>query len=373
MPRNRHRKKPANIVLPPAPQPGEKLALQPSPVAQKVVLRIMNGGAHYLMDNLERVMIDSTRLAEEPEFVDLSFDADKADKATDRWVNKYKTRLVEAEKKSPDEFQQVYDVVRIKIIDELITPMFRKEVEQRLDRLQDRLSTTSDANKLEIVIMLKPILGMKQTPWGLCGLIIAIYNRAMKPAIKAREDEIKVFDAVHETFEEEGEEKVDFRSLLRSPNKLEQIGQKLFGKNPEMRERLENQALDMTRQFEKEMWEGKIPLDLFTMEELFLPFHRLEEEYGQPLTELELTDEQRTHNSAVIMQTIRDIMTPERMQQMRKDIDVTRKTWERDHQKWALLLEYEEGWIQGDVYEANPFILSAFFGQLVRAGKDQKR
>jgi hypothetical protein len=380
MPRNRHKKKPANIAPPPPPQPAGNPAEKPSPVAQKVtqkvVQRILNGGPEYLSDNLERVLIGSERLAEEPEFIDLSFDENKAAKVTERWLKKYEKRLLEAQKKSEDEFQQVYDDVRIKIIDELITPAFRKDVEQRLDRLQERLSIKGDAKTLEIVIMLKPILGMKQTPWGLCGLIIAIYDRAMKQVVEAHADEIEIMNAIGQALKEEGMEESDLDSLVETPNDLDRIGQKLLQKNPGLQDRLERQAWEIIEQFEQELSDGKIALALFTNEELLLPFQRLDEEYGGPVTDKRFTEDQQKHNIEVIMQTIREMMTPERQQRLRNDVEAAAKAWarERKYQKYAPVLDMEIGWLEEENGAVeNQFVLSAFFGQLTRASKEQKK
>ena len=113
----------------------------------------------------------------------------KQPEVTERWLKKYEKRLAAAEKKGPDEYHEVFDEMRIEMVAELATPAFRKEVDERLQTLLDRLMTTNDLEKLEMVMVLKPLLGMKSIPWGLCGLILEIYNRTMQRAMQEYEED----------------------------------------------------------------------------------------------------------------------------------------------------------------------------------------
>ena len=53
------------------------------------------------------------------------------------------------------------------VIADLATSAFRKEVDARLQVLLDWLMTTNDLTKLEMVMLLKLLLGMKSIP-GVC-------------------------------------------------------------------------------------------------------------------------------------------------------------------------------------------------------------
>jgi hypothetical protein len=195
-------------------------SLSHTPASQAVVNRVIRGGTDYLMKNLIRIMTDSVELVEEPEMIDLHLDGQEAAEITQRWMKKYDKRLSAARIKGQDDFQEVFDEMRIKIIAGLATPPFRKDVDRRLQAMLDRLSASEDLVKLEMVLLLKPLLGMKNVPWGLCGLIIAIYNRAMQQTIQAYEDEKNVYKAVVEAFESEGKEDFEVAEVLKSPDKL---------------------------------------------------------------------------------------------------------------------------------------------------------
>ena len=368
MARNRYKKSRVKAPSPDFQNPSIKY----SPATQIVVNRIASSGVDYLMQNLIRIMTDSVKLAEEPEFIDFNLDGEKAAEVSQRWMKKYEKRLTAAREKGSDKFQEVFDEMRIEVINELATPAFRKDVDERLQALFDRLMATEDLEKLEMVLLLKPLLGMKSVPWGLCGLVLAVYNRTMQKAIQEYEEDQGVYDAVVEAFKAEGEDSVDVVKIIESPEKLEQIWQKLFAAKPGLRQRAEKQVWDMANAFEKELAEGKVTLDLFTQAELVLPLLRLQAEVGELLTQEQPTEEMRQRVFDAFLQAINEIMTPERFQRLRKDVQSTAKAWLRERQKWAAALQFELGWLDGEQYEENKFVVSAFVGQMMRLGKDQK-
>jgi hypothetical protein len=341
-----------------------------SPAAQIVANRIAIGSVDYMKQNLIRIMTDSAQLAEDPEFTDLYLDGEKTAQATERWLKKYEKRLTAAEKKGLDAYHEVFDEMRIKVIADLATPAFRKEVDERLQTLLDRLMMTNDLEKLEIVMLLKPLLGMKSVPWGLCGLILAIYNRTMQRALQEYEEDKSVYDAVVEALKAEEVDDTDIPTILEHPDKLKQIGQKLFGAHPGLRQRAEKQIWSMVNAFEDELAKGSVALDLFTEEELMLPFQRLQAEFGEPFTQVQPSEEMRERTFDAIRQAITEIMTPERFQRFREEVEITAKTWFRARQKWAAALQVELGYLDGDQYEENKFVLAAFIGQIHRLGKE---
>lgn len=173
MVRKRHKKKRQNISA--TAPPGQMRNL--SPAAQEMVNRIAGGDVDYLKQNFIHVMRDSGSLAKEPEFSDLSLDEERVVRVTERWTKKYSKRLAAAEKKGPDEHHKVFDEMRIKVVADLATPAFRKDVDGRLHALLDRLAATDELDKLETVLYLIPLLAMKDIPWGLCALILQIHRR----------------------------------------------------------------------------------------------------------------------------------------------------------------------------------------------------
>ena len=369
MTRKRYKKSQIKTQLPALQQQARKT----SPAAQVVLNRIVSGGVEYLMQNAIRIMTNSDKLAEEPEFIDFNLDGVKAARVSQRWTKKYEKRLAKAKIKGSDEYHEVYDEMRIDVVAELATPAFHKEVDERLQILLDRLMASDDLEKLETVLLLKPLLGMKSVPWGICGLILAIYNRTLQQTFHEYEAEINVYDAVVEALQEDGEERIDVIKLGETPRKLEQLAKRFFAAKPGLRERAEKQILDMIEAFEKELAEGKIALDLFTQEELVLPFQRLQVEFGEPFTQVQPSEEMRQHVWDVIIQVINEMMTPDRFRRLYKEVQSMAKTWLRERKKWAAALQGELIWLDEEQYEENKFVIAAFLGQITRLGNDQKQ
>jgi hypothetical protein len=343
-----------------------------SPATLIVANRIAIGGEDYLKKNLIRIMTDSAKLAEEPEFTDLYLESEKTIQVTEHWLKKYEKRLAAAEKKGPDAYQEVFDEMRIEVIADLATPAFRKEADARLQALLDRLTTTNDLTKLEMAMLLKPLLGMKSIPWGLCGLILAIYNRTMQQAIQEYEEDKSLYDSVVEALKAEGVDDIDIPTILEHPDKLEQIGQKLFEAQPDLRQRADKQIWEMVEVFEDNLGQGDVDLSLFSEEELMLPFQRIQAEFGEPFTQAQPSDEMRERIFDAIRQVITEIMTPERYRRFRDDVEITAKNWFCTRQKWAAALRFELGDLDGNQYEENKFVLAAFIGQIYRLGREHK-
>ena len=368
MARKRHKKRSNKTPLPAFKGQAHKY----STAAQILANQIAIGGIDDFKNNLISTLNDSAELAEEPEFTDLTLDIKRTFQVTDRGLKKFGPSLKTAEKKGPDAYQQALDEMRIEVIAELATPAFRKEVDSRLQALLDRLKVTKDPKKLEIVMVLIPALDLEVVPWGLCGLILAIYNRTMQQAIQEYKEQMSLYDSVVEALKSEGVDDTDIHTILEHPDKLEQIGQDLFESRPGLRQKAEKQVWAMVEAFEDQLMHGDVDLNLFTEEELLRPFQRIEAELGVPFTQIQPSTEISEKTFNAIRQAIIDIMTQERFRRFRDDVQRTAKIWSHEYHKWAAALQFELGYLEGDIYEENKFILAAFLGQINRVGKEQQ-
>ena len=368
MPRRRHQKRQTQTTE----LVNQKQSRELSPAVQVITQHIANGSEEYLKQNLIRIMTNSARLAREPEFRDLYMDGEKAAQITGRWLKKYDKRLSAAKKKSADEYHETADEMRIKIVEELAVPEFRKEVDQRLQALMARLMKGKNTKKLEMVMMLIPALKMKRIPWALCGLILEIYNRTIQRFMRENEEDQGVFDAVAEALKAEGEENIDVFTILKHPDKLEQVGKKIFEAQPGLRQRAEKQIWKMIEAFEDSLGKGDVELSLFSEEELMLPFQRIQAEFGEPFTKAQPSEEMHARIFDTIRQAITEIMTPERFRRFHEDVNKTATNWLRIRQKWGAVLKLELDYLEGDQYEENKFILAAFIGQVHRLGREHK-
>jgi len=221
-------------------------------------------------------------------------------------------------------------------------------------------------------MMLTPALRMKSIPWGLYGLILEIYNRTMQQTMQEYEEDQGVFDAVAEALKAEGEENIDIFTILEYPDKLEQVGKKVFEAQPALRERAEKQIWEMVEAFEDALARGHVELSLFSEEELMLPFQRIQAEFGEPFTQVQPSEEMHERIFEAVRQALSEIMTLERFRRFREDVDKTATNWLRTRQKWGAALQFELGYLDGSQYEENKFILAAFIGQVYRLGKEHK-
>ncbi len=337
-----------------------------SPSAQAIAEKIARGGKKYLEDNFERVMIDSYELTEEPEFADLYFDDDKTAMANERFAKKYIKQLEAAKVEGEDEYHQVFDQVRIEIIDEIARPPFRKEVLRRLEQLTNRLAGASDARKLEIAFVLGSMLRMKKLPWGICGLVLAVYERTIERGRRELEEEREVMGEVLDLFGPERDLEKTL-SNLQDPELAGVLTEKLKAR-PELRQRLERQVDKMVEGFEQALWKGETRLDLFTQEELLLPFHRMQAKIEAENVDLATADPQKTAQDLIqyMRDSLVEVLTPDRLQEIKRSLERVSQQWQREKNKWAMPLQAEIGWLDDYSVEESRFFMAAYAGQIRR-------
>jgi hypothetical protein len=341
------------------------------PSAQAVADKIARGGKSYFEDNFERIMIDAFALAEEPEFSDLYFDHEKTGTVTARIGRKFEKQFDAARKKGEDEAHQVYDEMRIEIVDALATPAFRKEVFRRLEQLANRLAGTADAGKLETAFILGSMLRMKKLPWGICGLILAIYDRTLERGRRKLEEARSVMQEVLELIGPDQDPETVL-STLQDPGHIGELTEKLAAR-PELRQRLERQFDKMVEEFERALWTGEARLDLFTQEEIQLPFHRMQEKIEAENVDISTADPQKTTQDLIqfMRNSLAEIITPERFREIKASFQRVLQQWQREKNKWALPLQVEIGWLDDYKVEENTFLLAAYVAQIRRHMKSQ--
>lgn len=367
MPRFRPRKKQEKTSesIPP------KQASVLSPEADAILQRFADLKTQDREEFFIRMMVGSSDLADEPEFNDLYFDEEKTLNVFEKWLRKYEKRLSEAEKKSEEEFQLVYDEIRIEAIDELVTPHFRKEVKERIQALKERLMEIKDLEKLEITLFLDLILSTKNLTWGICGLILEIYDRTRKIVMKNYEEQEDIFESFIEAVEAHSEIDFDVNDFLMNPHKYDEITLKVLEEQPDLQGKIEERISEIVDGFEEAIMQGKVDLKLFSDEELIRIFQTIQEE-EDVLTNTRSPEER----SKVLFETIQlafsQMMDQERYRQFREDIEATLKTWVKSGQEWAAALQAELDYLDETHYEPNSFMLMVFMGQIYRFGRKKK-
>jgi hypothetical protein len=337
-----------------------------SPAQQALNERILRGGAHYLQDNFIRIMQGSHRLRNEPEFRDLFFDLERTDAIRSRVMEKHEKQLPQVLKKSKDEQQVFYDEVRIEIIDELAAPGFRDEVLRRLGNLTQRLASGKEVDKFEMALILQSVLEQKEIPWGLCGLITAIYEASAAQAEKQMGSDLKEFEAVLQAAEREG----SLERLLTQPDgspEVLQVVQRLQ-KKPGLMQHLEHETHQAIQEFEQAIADGKVRLDLFTVEELQRPFKALAEDVSRNRSDLAKVDPQELANqfAEYVRRTLAEVMTRERTQRMKADLQRLSAEWLRARNWMGAAIPAEIYWLDSVAPAENPFLYAAYVSEMKR-------
>jgi hypothetical protein len=218
-----------------------------------------------------------------------------------------------------------------------------------------------------MALALKPILQMKEIPWGINGLILGIYNRTLGPTRRSLEEEEASEEILGDLVEElrEGHDPVVVISKLEDPEKMAELSKKLESR-PGFRERLEHQLDEDVDRFEEALWKGKVKLDLFTEEELQLPFSHLREELeGEQLDPSALEAKQAADRLIdSIRQALLEIMTSQRLQRMKVDLERVFQNWLSQRDRWAMALRAEIYWLDDIKVSENPFLIAAYVAEI---------
>jgi hypothetical protein len=359
MPRHRHARKNSSLPLA-APIPGPKDEISQ---AQPWVNPITGQDAEALLVHL---LVDSDKLAFEPEFLDLEFDEQDSFDVMERHLYKYRKRLARAKLQGSEAFDQVSDEVHIKIVDELVTSDFRKELQTRLQALRERFELESDPEKLRMVLALQFAIQTKDFPPSMTGLVEQIYKRNVIKSLQNSREEDELMEGIESELGRVDADPQDVIDIFENPEKLKPIEEKL-AKNPRLIERLEKKIWDMLDDFEKKLEKGQVELDLFTREEIYLPFNRLEEILGPDAQKFDgSTAAGQKRILEIVIETMDELFTPQRWGKFYIDVEETAHRWMRARHPWGAALRAELGTMDKNSYESNRFIVFAFWGQVRR-------
>lgn len=335
-----------------------------SSAANTLVEKISRSGPHYIEKNFVRIMRQCYVLRKEPEFRDLAFDVDETVEVSLRVREKYENRVLQLRHGSKSEQAQLRDEIRAEIIEELTTPDFRRDVLRRLDRAIDRLMKTSSADKLELALVLKTLLESKQVPWGLCGMMTDLYCATIDRAEQLARAEEEVFAEFRQAFKD-GKDMDGLQAIREDPERLAALARKLEAQ-PGLNDHLQRETEKRLHAFEQAVSRREVELDLFTDKELLRPYIYLKEYVDEHKIDLAKVDQDKMAEQFTesIKRAIREIMTPERVEEMKHCLEQTSQTWLRAGNPHGALLQIELSYLETEDPSTNPFLQSGFLGQL---------
>jgi hypothetical protein len=172
---------------------------------------------------------------------------------------------------------------------------------------------------------------------------------------------------------EEATDLADVFPLGKDPKQAEAIARKLDAK-PGLRDRLERKADQMLERFERDVFQGKYDLDLFSTEEIMLAVQCLEERLGAMPKGTETPDPKQIAATLgeCMRQAVSAFATPERIRKLAADLQTTGLAWLRKGKPEGAIMQIESKWLADDPSPDQPVIYSLFAGQIRRLAKTQR-
>jgi hypothetical protein len=333
-------------------------------------LNKMDGKPEDAMGIFMNILVDSYVLADEPEFIDFRFDSDKAYASADQVSQNYARDLRAAEKAGGDQLEFVQENILIETIDRLLNPQIRQDILYRLDSLLNRLQTSKgDFEKLTMTAALKTAFEADDFPWGMSNLTVELFQRSIERAAPGP-DVAQLFEQV-EALAGKDLSPEEFVEKISDPGFVKELESKI-DTDSEIFQRIADQADQISDDFINAVFHGRVELDLFSEAEL-LSFLKLMQEQllavGQVPSKADIP-EVRDIFQAAIHDYIQEIVTPERLEAMKVDLQAILKTWLKEGNKYAGPLLTETNYLDREAPAENFFIRVTFLSQLRRATRE---
>jgi hypothetical protein len=293
----------------------------------------------------------------------------------DRHLIKSRKRFEAAHRQSTEAFEEALIEMHIEIVNELITPDFRMEFQKRLEALHERLQQENDFDKLQMVVILETALELKTPPISRTGLISQIYNRTIQQSLEEQQEERNLLARMTAEFDLVDADPQEVYAAIETPENLKTLEAELV-KHPRLMARMQQRISNLLDDFEKELRQGQVKLELFTLQELALPIQRLQVNLGETAQSFDASKEDAQKQIfAVFNETVAEIFTPERWQKFYRDMQDTARKWIIARNAWGTALHTELSLLDKEKYEQSRFVLFVFWGQLGRlsAPKNRKR
>lgn len=275
-----------------------------------------------LLQRLERNLLGAIALRNEPEFADFFFDGDAVLEVTASHLDRYEARLTELEKRGDREaLQELYDLMRIDVVAELVTSEVRRDLQERTRRCIERLKQGREADKLEMALYVDVLLSGqdKVIPLGLCGLFTAIYEDSLRRVETIGEAEQALRKALADLLPEGRDlDAVELLAAVERPEVVARFTQ-ILESHPGLRDQIEQDLDRMIEEVGQAIHDGKIAATFFTEEEVLRIFADLALVLGEAVSSPKPPDQQAVMETltALMEQNLSEIMTRERSEQFR--------------------------------------------------------
>ncbi|MBU1879792.1 MAG: hypothetical protein KJ734_12640 [Chloroflexi bacterium] len=301
----------------------------------RAVMARMTAGSGFTEDKFVDLMIGSDILRQEPEFIDMYFPSRPTLEAATRHFSRFRGRLTRAMRRGGQELATIYDDYRIAALQDLDTPEFRRQLQQRLDQCTSRLLAGHDAKKIEVIIWVNALLGNKQArpplknapPLGLYGLFTMVYEDSFDQAmIELADAQDLVDDLLYEMWcARRGEaDRAIFTAALDRITTPDQFAG-LVETDAALAGAWQRQKRLLLEEFQLLMARGALGAPtFFTPDEIALTMHKMEERHwrrswspGRHITTLAMTQFVQC-----IRETVDEIVSPARLAEITEQLRI---------------------------------------------------
>jgi len=221
--------------------------------------------------------------------------------------------------------RELYDQMRIDCIAELVTPVVRRDLQERADRCLARLRRGSHADKIKLLTYVRAALaGMDQMlPLGIFGLFTSIYEHSHRRILAYLDAELDLRDQISALLPDFPKASAEeLLALAQRPEVTEQVARTMEA-HPELRARLERDVDRLIEEVGLAIRQGAIPTSFFTDEEILISYADMYNEMGGTLPGKKAQSDSATARRLFeIMQgNLATIITPERNRQFRQYLE----------------------------------------------------
>lgn len=333
------------------------------------MLDTLSNNPELFKEMLIELLSESYLLAEEPEFIDLYLDPEQTYAIAIQTLEEYEDRLEAAEKKGLEQLEYLRDDMRAEAIKRLLDDRVRKDILYRLDSLVERIKTSkdeADSEKLLIATALLSAFDIPNFPWGMSPLLAEIYQRSLNFALENNE-EAQLLDDIRSVLGEDLSPQ-DVLEKATDPAFIRKI-ENTIDPDSELYERISVQADKLTQDFYEAIENGKIALDVYTGDEIMKCLTKLEERIIAEQIDPEDFDQDRAAEImvSVMDESLAEIVTPERLHQIKTELGKLVEKWFREGNKYAGALRLEVEYLDEEEPASDSFARILFLSQLQRA------
>lgn len=330
---------------------------------------VMSELSSYTPSRTEQEMIqalsDSNQLREEAELQEFTLETGQVERAMARLIPKYEQKLTAAKMRSNDEWEGVYDDLRVEAIDTLLPREWRQNFLRQYDAMMRRLSSGTDTKRFKLALLVRSALDDKTFPWGASALFGEMFEDAKE---ESRERALSAEELLSQLLKPLGADATpeELDKILHDPARLEKLEESL-NLSPEQQDLVDEMTTGILEEFERGLYAGQVDLPLYTGQELDDTTEQLNYLTAAVRAQgREMGVEDYEAIGKLLQGRVEDIVTPERLNEINEQVTLTADEWLAQGNEDGRLLHMEQSELLELEPRENSFLYAALVGQLRR-------